>query len=281
MILDRGAGCDHLEGAGELHGCLAALGGHVFDRLGLVEDDRLPPDRGKQLAVLLQKAVAANDQVERPQPLQNFFPLVSAVDDAPERRREFSGLALPVQTDRGGGDDERRPVRSHGEDLGQRLHRFSQTHVVGKAGPHAPVSQAVQPVEPLYLVAAQFGLQRVRYLGAEGLRFTQTFKLRPPLLVTLECTGVGREILEERGGEGMEAEGRSVRVAAGGEVVEVSAQLRRKGDELAVAQLHESPLCTARQFNQFPEVEGELLVHLHLAGKLEIVLRLPHGKLAT
>ena len=64
MILNRCAGSHHLEVALQRHGRLGALGGHVLDRLGFVENDAMPPRLHQQFGFLLQQPITAYQQIE-------------------------------------------------------------------------------------------------------------------------------------------------------------------------------------------------------------------------
>jgi hypothetical protein len=75
-------------------------------------------------------------------------------------------FAGPVHADGGGGDYQRGALVAAGEDEGDRLQRFAQTHVVGQTGPDAPVGQPGQPGKALMLVIAQLCLQGLGNRGS-------------------------------------------------------------------------------------------------------------------
>ena len=159
------------------------FGGHVLDRLRLVEHDGVPPFLRERLRVALQQAVGRQHDVERFERGENLFAAGAAVVDDVQRRRETRRLLDPVAADRRGRGHERRAALGAVQQQRQRLHGFAQPHVVGQTGARAPVGEARQPAEAFQLIGAQLRAQRARCFRRESLRFVKALAQLLPFFV--------------------------------------------------------------------------------------------------
>ena len=264
VIFDRGAGGDQLEAGGKRHRRLRPFGGGVFDRLCLVEDDRLPRYRREQFVFLLQQGVGGDQQVEFAEIADAFFPVATGEDLDLDGRGETSHLGLPVGGHRGRGDHQRRPVRRQLEDDRQRLQGLTKSHVIGQAAPHPPVGEASQPFETFPLVDPEFGAQGRGQLRHIILGFAHSFEHPAPALIALGLHLIG-ELFQLHGGKRMEEQFVVIAVAIGKaiDLLETFAELLGEGNELAVVDLDETARALAQlgekllEFNDLALVEGE------------------------
>ena len=109
-----------------------------------------------------------------------------------ERWDKPCGLCDPVGHDGGGGDDEKRgarPCRVCVRDQGECLQRLAETHVVGKNAAEPLIPEKRQPVEALFLVGPECGVDaggergRLNRIDAEKPRRRLSPRLRFERLV--------------------------------------------------------------------------------------------------
>ncbi len=205
-VLDRGAGQRHAEVRSQLVGRAGDLAVRVLDRLGLVEDHRVPLLRAQALRV------EAQDRVGRERHLR------LAVERAPgavvERGAQGGSEALDllrpvVQHARGGHHQGAAAQRA------ERLERLAEAHVVGEQRAEAGVAQRAQPVDAASLVAAQLGCEilgkrRRRQLLRVGEELAQPLERRRRRLL---------ELLAELGQLGEHAAREIARGLAGGQQI--------------------------------------------------------------
>ncbi|MNL13668.1 hypothetical protein D3C87_1345810 [compost metagenome] len=97
----------------------------------------------------------------------NVFQSVGPINGTYFQRWSKSGhLCLPVKNE-GGRYHNQVDVVLHflalGKDKGDDLYGFTQTHIIGQAGPEVKIVQKVKPVNAFLLVLPQFGMQGIRH----------------------------------------------------------------------------------------------------------------------
>ena len=157
----------------------------------------------------------------------------------------------------------------------QRLDRLAQTHVVGKAGPGAPVRQPGQPAEAFDLIVAKLGLKGRGHLRLVPARRPYLLDLLAPLLVGVELARPLQRLFH--GGSGHPVDPAALAVAFGqrAETVELAAQLLGHRQEAAIVELDETALGAARALQQLAQVHHEVFVDPQLAADIEPVARRP------
>lgn len=103
--------------------------------LGFVEDEEVEFLGGEVVEIAVEEGVGGEGDVGVGELGESLMAVVALEDGDFEGRGEFSGLALPVFHDAGGGDDEVREGVSFfllGEDVGEGLHGFAEAHVIGE-----------------------------------------------------------------------------------------------------------------------------------------------------
>jgi hypothetical protein len=141
--------------------------------------------------------------------------------------RKAFGLVLPVEDQRGRQDDQRGFVEAAGfffqQQMGQRLGRFAEAHVVGQDAGQVLRAQELQPGQAFFLVGAQFQAEAGRrFDGGDALRRPQRSASAKTSLWPLElpAAGVGKF------GQARCVEARqSQRIAAGESVKQVDQAL--------------------------------------------------------
>lgn len=106
-------------------------------RLGSLQHNGFPLYSGQQIRFLLKEGIAADHQVEGGQRCDEIRPVACSEDSRIEGRREAARLALPVETDRSGGQHQRRAGCGPGQQQRKSLQRLAQPHVIRQAGAHA------------------------------------------------------------------------------------------------------------------------------------------------
>ncbi|MCY1290112.1 hypothetical protein D9M70_392390 [compost metagenome] len=263
MVLQRRAGGQHAEVRLQSHRRLGAFGLGILDGLRFVEHDTGPAAGRKSLAVLLQQAVADDQQVHGAQVLQAARLVVEVRSQA---RGEAGAFGAPVEGHRGGGDHQLRALRRPFQEQGQDLHGLAQAHVVGQAGADAPVRQPGQPVEALQLVVAQLGLQRAWQLWLVVAHRGEALEVGAPVAVSLEGAGLAGQRLQERRTEGAELQapvGHAFGQAA--EFFQLPAQAVVQGQPVAVAQVDEAPRRGLEQFQQLAQLQDLAVVQVDAA----------------
>ena len=158
----------------DLHGDLQRAGGAggarvgVLDRLRLVEDER-GERRVREVAKVAHEERVARHHHVRPPARHEERPARRAraalVEQHLQARRERAQLAHPVRRDGDGRDDEggrlrRFPPRV--EEVGDRLHRLAEAHVVRQTRTEPPLREEGEPGHPAQLVVAERPLQPLR-----------------------------------------------------------------------------------------------------------------------
>ena len=276
-VFDGRARADHAEAAAQVHRGRGPLGGGVLDRLGLVQDDRRERHVLDRLGLLLEQRVGADHQVERPEGLEDVLAPAEVADaetDRTQGRGEPLGLGDPVGADAGGGRDQGRALRRPVQDQGQGLDGLAQAHVVGQAGPDAPFGQAGQPGEAVHLVRTQGRLEGRGDRGLIGLDRANPLDVGVEGRVGLELADLVLPLLQADGRQRVHAEGVALadELAAGGEPLELLAQLPGQGDVLVLAQGDEPLVAVLDLVQQSPHLDHEVLIHPDFALDLEPVL---------
>ncbi|MNL21589.1 hypothetical protein D3C87_1428870 [compost metagenome] len=112
----------------------------------------------QHVEVAPQQRVARDHHVRRGDLLEQVAAPRAVQDQALEVGREARELLLPVEDDRGGRDQQRRPLVPGcllAQQEGDRLDRLAQAHVVGEDAVEAVVGQEAQVIEAPALVLAQ------------------------------------------------------------------------------------------------------------------------------
>ena len=208
---------------------LGTAAGNILYRLCLIKDEQMvivlhqaidvPPEQG----IGRQHHIMCTDIAESflaPRPMQRQHTQV--------RRKAFC-FTLPVENQRGRQHDQRRPVEPplflFQQQMGQRLRRLAQTHVVGKDAGQILCTQELQPGQPFFLVSTQLQLQAAWWRNvADPLRRLQTLRQRQHILLPTEipAAGIG-QLCQARCIEARQAQG-----FATGEAIEQIDQRRRQ-----------------------------------------------------
>ena len=148
----------------DARGGAVGLAARVLDRLRLVEDQRGEARDCQQRLVAHEQRVGGQRDVaaagvcahwkRRPAPRTQLHAQV---------RREPLQLAPPVADQAGRRHDQRRRVEAPrlllGDEVGDRLQRLAEPHVVGEHAARAVRAQVLQPAQPVLLIRAQRGAQ--------------------------------------------------------------------------------------------------------------------------
>ena len=135
----------------------------IFDVLRFVQHHQMPGLRLPAFTVTLQQRIRCNHNVMSRHAGCHLVALAAVQHQHAQTRREAHGLAPPVphQTDRG--HDQHRQVEPSSvlfsQDVGQRLQRFAQPHVVSQNAAQPVRAQKLQPSQALQLVGTQLGHQ--------------------------------------------------------------------------------------------------------------------------
>ena len=120
----------------------------------------MPVLRGEDFLVAPEQRVGSEADVVFGDAVEMQRAVLAVQGEHAQARREAFGFALPVEDERGRKDDQRRPVEASAflfeQQVGQRLRRFAEPHVVGEDAGEAVPAQVLQPVDAFLLVGAQF-----------------------------------------------------------------------------------------------------------------------------
>ena len=103
----------------------------------------------------MQQLVADDDQVARLGAIDQPLAVMFAIGVRLERRGEAGRFARPVFADARRGDDQRRSAFGAIDQHAERLHRLTQTHVVGQHRTDSPAAEAGEPAVPFDLIIAE------------------------------------------------------------------------------------------------------------------------------
>ena len=135
----------------------------VFDVLRFVKHHQVPVLRLPALAVAQQQRVRRHHNVVLAHAGGPAMPLVAVQYQHAEFRRKACRFAVPVAHQADGCHHQHRQVESASvffrQDVGQRLQRFAEAHVVGQNAAKPVAAQKLQPAQAFKLVGAQGGLQ--------------------------------------------------------------------------------------------------------------------------
>lgn len=136
----------------------------VFDGLGFVEHDVIELDVFQDQHIAAERAVGRQNQMVLLEFGPQLGPFEPGVLEDFHVRRELLGFLLPVEQQRLGDDDQRRPLFlgpfSPGFQESQHLDRFAETHVVREAAAEPEVFKELQPADAFALVRPEFALER-------------------------------------------------------------------------------------------------------------------------
>ncbi len=118
--------------------------------------------------VARQQRIGGQDDVGAVDLVEQVHALLALQEQHLEARREARGFVEPVGHQAGRGDHQCRAGKTAGlflgEDVGQRLHRLAETHIVGQDAAQVVLAQELHPGQAVELVVAQGGLQAGRRL---------------------------------------------------------------------------------------------------------------------
>ena len=240
VILHGRSGGDHLEAAVQSHRGARTHRQAVLDRLRLVQHDHLPSHLGQQVDLLMQQAVAGDDEVEGPGRLQFLCTIARAQHGRPQSGRESTRLIDPIGAYRSRSHDQRRALGSAGDRHSQRLQRLAKTHVVSQAGARAPSSQPCRPAVPLRLVLAEVGLDCRGKLRIQRQCLLKLPHAVGPSRVRVHGPGVIHQSFQSMGAGGMKAHALSVAVHISRQFLDMAAKAVAQSDEVFLPQLHEA-----------------------------------------
>ena len=120
------------------------LGVRAFDDLGFVENDDVPGQGAHDLDVAREHGVGGDHHMRRSDPGPARVPVQPMQDLHPQMRGELGQFRSPVADQAGRDHDQGRAVEPAflvlDGDMGDRLRRLAQSHVVGEEAP--------EPVRP-------------------------------------------------------------------------------------------------------------------------------------
>ena len=192
VVFQRGAGQAQAVARIEQAGALGRLRAVVLDVVRFVEDHQVIIVLAQLFLVARQQRVGGQHQVGAVDLVEQLEPLLALQQQHAQARGEARGLVLPVGHQAGRGDHQGRAGQAAGflfdQDVGQRLHRLAQAHVVGQDAGEVVFAQELHPRQAVGLVVAQGRLQagRRRHLlhrteQAERRR-TSAARCRAPVL---------------------------------------------------------------------------------------------------
>src|SRR5450759_2520666 len=161
-------------------------GGWVLHVLRLVERQVLPRDARQERTVPVRERIRRDEEVHLfEQVLERFSarPTRAVVHDDAQPRGEALCLAHPVLRHGGRTDEKRRADAfsglARGQERGEKLDRFAETHVVGEAGAKTAREQEAQPPDAAHLIGTQRAREAVRSgeardLAPRGVRVEET-----------------------------------------------------------------------------------------------------------
>ena len=172
VILERRTGEHESLARSKGEGCLRRLALRVLDVLTFVEHDGAKLSTLEQLAVATQKRVRGDDQlVLAEDDLLSLGRRTTAETGDDDVGTESLALVLPVEDETRRTDDEHRSFRADArcdvvfatpEEMGERHHRLSETHLVREDSADRPTREPAEPTHGLVLVWSQHLLEPIR-----------------------------------------------------------------------------------------------------------------------
>ena len=259
---------------------LGRSGVGILDRLGLVEDRVVEPNRRERGGVATQRSVRRDDDVDRLGIDRAEAARAAREVEHSESWRETLRLADPVEDERSWHDDDRRTPRrvrrfAHRIEQREDLHRLPEAHVVGETSTKAESVEKVQPAEALALIGAQRAAE-VRP-GVDGTHLLEGTELGARLL---ECRVDARfghgpqQRIEQRDLRRSVADDSADRPPAGGERPQSGQPFQWEKTKGAIGEEDARRTCSSR-LEQLGERDLNL-PELHAGVELEPVDARPH-----
>jgi hypothetical protein len=146
--------------------------------LGLIENHHMQRLFAQHGDVAGQQRIAGQQQVVLGKFAKVLLATGAGQGQHPQLRCETPGLVLPVGYQAGRHHHQRRSVEPAGlfldQDVGDALQRLAEAHVIAKDAAGAQLAQGLHPGQPLQLVGAQRGVERVRCRACLGARAVQS-----------------------------------------------------------------------------------------------------------